>query len=121
MAEQRNNLEQRTMHVFISRALQKILRECPKKHTALRQACTEVIGTRPITRMPVAARAPLAVARALSGSHPPLSADELKKNGAESFPAPEHDHTPPSTPPAREQPTDPSAMERATDAITSAK
>jgi len=33
------------MHVFISRALQKILREAPKKHAQLRQACIEVIGT----------------------------------------------------------------------------
>ena len=37
-------LEQRTMHVFISRALHKILREAPKKHTQLRAACSEVIG-----------------------------------------------------------------------------
>lgn len=37
-------LEQRTMHVFISRALHKILREAPKKHTQLRAACQEVIG-----------------------------------------------------------------------------
>lgn len=37
-------LEQRTMHVFISRALHKILREAPKKHTQLRTACQEVIG-----------------------------------------------------------------------------
>lgn len=36
-------LEARTMHVFISRALQKVLREAPKKHAQLRQACTEVI------------------------------------------------------------------------------
>ena len=32
------------MHVFISRALHKILREAPKKHTQLRAACQEVIG-----------------------------------------------------------------------------
>ena len=38
------DLEVRTMHVFISRALTKIYREAPKKHTQLRQACTEVIG-----------------------------------------------------------------------------
>jgi brefeldin A-inhibited guanine nucleotide-exchange protein len=31
------------MHVFISRALHKILREAPKKHTQLRAACQEVI------------------------------------------------------------------------------
>ena len=37
-------LELATLHVFISRALQKVLREAPKKHTQLRQACTEVIG-----------------------------------------------------------------------------
>ena len=37
-------MENRTMHVFISRALQKIHREAPKKHTQLRQACVEVIG-----------------------------------------------------------------------------
>ena len=37
-------LEQRTMHVFIYRALHKILREAPKKHTQLRAACQEVIG-----------------------------------------------------------------------------
>jgi len=38
------DLEVRTMHVFISRALQKILREASKKQTALRQSCTDVIG-----------------------------------------------------------------------------
>ena len=37
--------EQRTMHVFLSKALHKILREAPKKHTQLRTACSEVIGT----------------------------------------------------------------------------
>ena len=37
------------MHVFISKALQKILREAPKKHVALRTACTEVIGEGPRT------------------------------------------------------------------------
>lgn len=31
------------MHVFISRALQKVLKEAPKKHTALRQACQTAI------------------------------------------------------------------------------
>lgn len=36
-------LETRTMHVFISRALQKVLKECPKKHTQLRQSCAAVI------------------------------------------------------------------------------
>ena len=40
-----SDLEARTMHVFISRALQKIHREAPKKHAQLRQACNEVIGT----------------------------------------------------------------------------
>ena len=35
------------MHVFVSRALQKILRECPKKHAALRQSCIDVIGALP--------------------------------------------------------------------------
>ena len=39
------------MHVFISRALHKILREAPKKHTQLRTACTEVIGLQ-ILRLP---------------------------------------------------------------------
>ena len=34
------------MHVFISKALHKILREAPKKHTQLRTACQEVIGER---------------------------------------------------------------------------
>jgi hypothetical protein len=38
------------MHVFISRALQKILREASKKQTALRQACTDVIGPLAIFR-----------------------------------------------------------------------
>ena len=38
------DLEVRTMHVFISRALQKILKESPKKHTQLRQACMAVLG-----------------------------------------------------------------------------
>ena len=40
-------LEVKTMHVFISLALQKILREAPKKHTQLRTACIEVIGVLP--------------------------------------------------------------------------
>ena len=38
------HLEHRTMHVFISRALQKVLKEAPKKHTELRQSCAAVIG-----------------------------------------------------------------------------
>jgi hypothetical protein len=43
------------MHVFISRALQKILREAPKKHAQLRQACIEVIGAlHALRRAPVA-------------------------------------------------------------------
>ena len=40
---QPDELETRTMHVFISRALQKVLKECPKKHTQLRQSCAAVI------------------------------------------------------------------------------
>ena len=40
---QARELETRTMHVFISRALQKVLKECPKKHTQLRQSCAAVI------------------------------------------------------------------------------
>ena len=44
-AAMRSNLAS-GMHVFISRALQKILREAPKKHSALRKACVEVIGAR---------------------------------------------------------------------------
>ena len=32
------------MHVFISRALQKVLKEAPKKQTQLREACKTVIG-----------------------------------------------------------------------------
>ena len=39
-----NDLEVRTMHVFISRALQKVLKEAPKKQTQLREACKTVIG-----------------------------------------------------------------------------
>ena len=39
-------LEVRTMHVFISRALEKLLKEAPKKQTQLREACKTVIGTR---------------------------------------------------------------------------
>ena len=34
------------MHVFISRALQKVIKEAPKKQTQLREACKTVIGTR---------------------------------------------------------------------------
>ena len=41
-----DDLGVRTMHAFISRALQKILLAAPKKHTQLRQACIEVIGAR---------------------------------------------------------------------------
>ena len=39
-----DDLEVRTMHVFISRALQKVLKEAPKKQTQLREACKTVIG-----------------------------------------------------------------------------
>ena len=41
-----DGLETRTMHVFISRALEKLLKEAPKKQTQLREACKTVIGTR---------------------------------------------------------------------------
>jgi hypothetical protein len=39
-----DELEQRTMHVFISRALQKVLKDAPKKNLQLREACKSVIG-----------------------------------------------------------------------------
>ena len=39
-----DELEERTMHVFIARALKKVLKEAPKKHVQLRQACVAVIG-----------------------------------------------------------------------------
>ena len=78
------------MHVFISRALSKIYREAPKKHAQLRSACNEVIGAPSARTHPRCA--PCAEPR-------PRRADELKKNGAESFPAPEMDApTPPLTP-----------------------
>ena len=32
------------MHVFVTRALQTILKDAPKKHAELRKACTSVIG-----------------------------------------------------------------------------
>lgn len=47
MATAESDLEVRTMHVFISRALQKILKEAPKKLTALRTSCTSVLGACP--------------------------------------------------------------------------
>ena len=43
-ADVEGNLETRTMHVFVIRALQKILKETPKKQMQLRQACTCIIG-----------------------------------------------------------------------------
>ena len=46
------------MHVFISRALQKIHREAPKKHTQLRQACNEVIGASCCRALPQTAQLP---------------------------------------------------------------
>ncbi len=55
------DLEVRTMHVFVSRALQKIMREAPKKQTALRQACNDVIGARCAHAGLRARRAPRAV------------------------------------------------------------
>ena len=42
-----DELEERTMHVFIARALKKVLKEAPKKHVQLRQACAAVIGQPP--------------------------------------------------------------------------
>ena len=39
-----SDLEARTMHVFVTRALQTILKDAPKKHAELRKACTSVIG-----------------------------------------------------------------------------
>ena len=60
-ASRDHELETKTMHVFISRALQKVLKEAPKKHTQLRQSCTEVLGA-PLCRPPSALpRAPAAV------------------------------------------------------------
>ena len=53
------DLEVRTAHVFISRALTKIYREAPKKHAQLRSACNEVIGA-------LAARIPSTVLPVLS-------------------------------------------------------
>ena len=89
-ASKEADLEVRTMHVFISRALSKIYREAPKKHTQLRNACNEVIGAPPAGCRPTAHLPERARAR---------GAGELKKNGAESFPAPDMDAaTPPLTP-----------------------
>ena len=51
-----NDLEVRTMHVFISRALQKVLKEAPKKQTQLREACKTVIGAPACPRASLAAR-----------------------------------------------------------------
>ena len=42
-----NELEARSMHVFIARSLKKVLKEAPKKQVALRQACAAVIGAPP--------------------------------------------------------------------------
>eukprot|EP00966_Prymnesium_polylepis_P049941 1156095-Prymnesium_polylepis.1 len=91
-ASKEADLEVRTMHVFISRALSKIYREAPKKHTQLRNACNEVIGA------PSAQLSPLPAAR-LPERARARGAGELKKNGAESFPVPDMDAaTPPLTP-----------------------
>ena len=59
-----------TMHAFISRALQKVLKEAPKKHTQLRQSCTTVLGER-ATHAPPAALPDSAHAagRVLCASH----------------------------------------------------
>ena len=43
-ADADSDLEARTMHVFVTRALQTILKDAPKKHAELRKACTSVIG-----------------------------------------------------------------------------
>lgn len=80
------------MHVFISKALTKILRECPKKHTQLRTACQEVIGAQqpaPLSGPPLlAAQRPCAL----------TLAEELQKNGADAFPPPDTDPVPPLSP-----------------------
>lgn len=85
-------LEQRTMHVFISKALTKILRECPKKHTQLRTACQEVIGA--------LQPAPLSGTLRLAAQRPYVLAlaDELQKNGADAFPPPQTEPVPPLSP-----------------------
>ena len=91
-----DDLEVRTMHVFVSRALQKILRECPKKHAALRQSCIDVTGALPC--LPEEWRhAPLPPTLF---PRTPRLAEDLKKNGAESFPPPGDAEagSPPSTP-----------------------
>ena len=84
------------MHVFVSRALQKILRECPKKHAALRQSCIDVIGALPCLpeELRHASLPPTLFPRT------PRLAEDLKKNGAESFPPPGDAEagSPPSTP-----------------------
>ena len=91
-----DDLEVRTMHVFVSRALQKILRECPKKHAALRQSCIDVIGALPCLpeELRHASLPPTLFPRT------PRLAEDLKKNGAESFPPPGDAEagSPPSTP-----------------------
>ena len=51
------DLEERTMHVFIQRALKKILKEAPKKHVQLRQSCAAVIGALLRSGAQLAARA----------------------------------------------------------------
>ena len=91
-----DDLEVRTMHVFVSRALQKILRECPKKHAALRQSCIDVIGALPC--LPEELRH--ASLPPTLFPHTPRLAEDLKKNGAESFPPPGDAEagSPPSTP-----------------------
>ena len=43
-ADADSDLEARTMHVFVTRAPQTILKDAPKKHAELRKACTSVIG-----------------------------------------------------------------------------
>ncbi len=123
------------MHVFISRALQKVLKEAPKKHTQLRAECTSVLGARPQSLRARRARAP--VAHRPAAPWPPHArvlcltpsshcgcAEELKKNGAESFPLPDtSSDSPPMTPQARAEPSasDPATLERAQAMMDSAK
>ena len=58
MKTEMDDLESRTMHVFISRALQKVLKEAPKKHVQLRQSCAAVIGEQLAKSLPSASLSP---------------------------------------------------------------
>ena len=129
MASMESELEVRTMNVFISRALQKVLKEAPKKHTQLRAACTSVLGTCAArcarSEHPGSSSACKSSAHKLGCCLCSATTEELKKNGAESFPLPDNStDSPPATPQSRSDagmPHDPVTLERAQAMVDSAK